>query len=73
LRPRLLDIGERHGVNVEDDLARGQLPEHAVVGSLGRRERGGPPFPLPISWTGELRKAMAGRAATSPAVIPTKM
>jgi hypothetical protein len=44
-RPGLLDIGERHGVDVEDDLAGGNLLEQAVIGGRGIRERGRPADP----------------------------
>jgi hypothetical protein len=36
----VLDIGERHGVDVEDDLASGNLLEQAVIAGRGIRECG---------------------------------
>jgi hypothetical protein len=71
--PGLLDHGEWHRVDVEADLARCDLPEQAVVGRRGVGEGADPPRPLPNSWTGAMRSVIAGRAAISPAVIPTWM
>jgi hypothetical protein len=44
-RPGLLDPGERHGVDVEADLAGGDLLEQAIVGGRGVPEVGRPADP----------------------------
>jgi hypothetical protein len=45
VRPGLLDLGERHGVDVEGDLTGSDLPEQAVIGGRGIREPGPPANP----------------------------
>jgi hypothetical protein len=73
LRPGLRDTGERHGLYVEDDFAGGGLLEQAGVGGRGVCECGWSAGPAAGQLDGTARSAMAVRAATSPAVIPTRM
>jgi len=71
--PGLLDLGQGDGVDVEADVAGGDLAEQAVVGGGGIAQGGRAADPAAEQLDGALRRVMAGRAATSPAAMPTWM